>query len=124
MPEHHDPAQPGEAAAHGCTCGAHTITRTCPVDCLSAILSGKAFYPLARAYGARFDLPGTVGDDVDLYLQRRLSEISGLGPRRIGEIEVSLTFAGLIGADSHARRHEPAPGTPGGSLPAVEAGAR
>jgi excisionase family DNA binding protein len=96
MPEH-DPAQPRRAAGHACTCGAHQITRDCPVGCLAAILSARAFNPLARAQPAG---PGaTVGDVADLHLHDRLGGINGLGPRRIGEIEVSLVFAGLIGAD-------------------------
>jgi len=124
MPEHNEPAQSPGAAAHACSCAAHTITRTCPVDCLRAILSGHAFHPLARAYGAPFDPPRTVGDVVDLYLQRRLSGISGLGPGRIGKIEASLTSNGLIGADSRAHQQEPAPAQPGRPLPTANGAAR
>ncbi len=79
-------------------CCAHTITRECPVDCLRYVLSRVAFNTLARAYDAPFDPPKTVGDVVELYLRQRLDEICGLGSRRIGEIEVSLVYAGLISA--------------------------
>jgi hypothetical protein len=60
-----------------------------------------AFNQLARAYDAPFNPPDTVQDVVDLYQQRRLGQICGLGPRRIGEIEASLVFAGLVNAHGH-----------------------
>ncbi len=109
MPEHHDPAQPHGAAAHACTCGAHEITRACPLDCLRAVLPTAALNLLARAWGAPFDPPRTAGDVVDLYQQRRLSQIRGLGPRRAAEIALALRAAALISAPGHARQ-EPAPG--------------
>lgn len=88
------------------------------------MLSAKAFNPLARACDRR-SVPGaTAGDVVDLYVQRQLSDINGLGPRRIGEIEVSLVFAGLIGADGHDHHKEPAPGTPSLALRAADGAAR
>ncbi len=74
----------------------HTITLDCPIDCLRAVLSGMAFNRLARAYQARFDPPRTVGDVVRLHRERRLGDIWGLGPRRIGEIEASLVLAGFV----------------------------
>jgi excisionase family DNA binding protein len=107
MPEHREPARPQRADGHGCTCGAHPITRGCPVDCLAAILSGRAFNPLARACDRRSGPGATVGHVVDLHLQGRLGDIQGLGPRRIGEIAVSLVFAGLIGADGRAAAAPP-----------------
>jgi len=122
MPEHEDPPEPAGAAAHACTCGAHAITRACPVGCLAAVLSAKAFNPLARACDKRSGPDATVGHVVDLYLQHQLSGIDGLGPRRIGEIEVSLVFAGLIAADSHDHHQEPAPARPGRPLPTTDAG--
>ena len=76
--------------------GQHVITPDCPVDCLKAVLSLMAFNFLARAYDAPFDPPETVGDVLRLFRERRLGEISGLGRRRIGEIEVGLIFAGFI----------------------------
>jgi len=72
------------------------ITAACPVDCLKAVVSANAFNPLARAYLAPFDPPNTVADVVELYRRDLLSEISGLGPRRIGEIELGLVLAGLV----------------------------
>lgn len=102
MPEHHGLAQPQRAGGHTCTCGAHPITRRCPVGCLAAILSTGAFNLLARACDRSSGSAATVGHAVDLYLQGRLGDIEGLGPRRIGEIAVSLAFAGLIDADGHA----------------------
>jgi hypothetical protein len=73
----------------------------CPMICLKGILSGQAFRPLERAYMAPFDPPHTVGEVAELYRQGRLSEIRGLGRRRIGEIEVCLALAGLV----HGHRH-------------------
>jgi hypothetical protein len=81
---------------------AHTITRDCPIDCLKAVLSLKAFNPLTHAYRVSFELPRTVGDVAELYQCRKLGEFWGLGPRRIGEIEPALVFAGLISAHSHS----------------------
>lgn len=100
MPEHHDLAEAQRAAGHACTCGAHTITRACPVGCLAAILSARAFNPLARACDRPSGPGATVGHVVDLHLQRRLCDIDGLGPHLTGEIEVSLVYAGLIGQDN------------------------
>ncbi len=79
-------------------CCPHFITSECPVDCLQEVLSCIALNTLARAYGAPFDPPETVADVVDLYQQDQLGEIWGLGPRRIGEIETSLIFAGVTSA--------------------------
>lgn len=58
-----------------------------------------AFNPLDRAYQAPFDPPDTVGDVVDLFRAHQLNGIYGLGPRRVGEIEVALVFAGLVNDD-------------------------
>ncbi len=77
-------------------CDRDTISLDCPVDCLKTVLSSMAFNPLARAYDAPFDAPHTVGEVVELYRQGRLREIWGLGPRRIGEIEVCLMVTGLL----------------------------
>lgn len=73
----------------------HEISRDCPIDCLKAVLSGEVLNPLARAYKASFDAPRTVADVLNLYQDGKFSEIYGLGPRRIKEIEVALVFAGL-----------------------------
>jgi hypothetical protein len=75
---HHGPVAPG-----------------CPVECLLTVLSVGSFNPLARADGAPFDEPCTVGDVVDLYARRQLRKIRGLGPRRISEIEAALVLARL-----------------------------
>jgi hypothetical protein len=77
-------------------CRPHAITPACSVECLDAVLFGTAFNPLARAQGVPFGPPGTVGDVIGLYRQRRLGEIRGLGSRLIGQIEASLVSAGLI----------------------------
>jgi hypothetical protein len=74
----------------------HEITLECSIDCLRAILSGVAFNPLARASSASFDSPDSVADVVKLVREGKLDGIYGLGPRRIGEIEVALVFAGLV----------------------------
>src|SRR6266702_1028000 len=76
------------------------ITPGCPVECLRGVLSSRAFNRLARADGrgvrvAPCGPPTTVSDVLDLYQQGRLTEIAGLGPRCISEIEVGLVFAGL-----------------------------
>ncbi len=89
-------------------CDADTITPGCPVDCLKAVMSANAFNPLARAHFAPFDPPRTVADVVELYRRGRLSEISGLGPRRIGEIEVALVFAGLVAGHCQRSSSRPA----------------
>jgi hypothetical protein len=62
------------------------------------VLSLIAVNTVARAYGAPFESPETVADVVDLYQQGLLGKIWGLGPRRIGEIEIGLIFAGVTGA--------------------------
>ena len=90
--------------AHACNCRPHTITSGCPVDCLVPVLSLVTFNTLARAYDAPFDPPETVGDVVQVYQRGLLSEIWGLGPRRIGEIEVSLIFAGVTSGPETDRR--------------------
>jgi excisionase family DNA binding protein len=103
MPEQHDIAQPPQVASHGCTCGAHPITRSCPVSCLAVILSAGAFNPLARACDRACGPGATVGHVADLHLQDRLTGIDGLGLSRIREIEVGLGLAGLIGAADRVR---------------------
>jgi hypothetical protein len=84
------------------TCEAHVIRLDCPIDCLKSVLSAMSFNPLARAYDAPYDPPSTIGDVVELWHQRRLREIGGLGRRRIGEIEASLVFAGLPIQSNHS----------------------
>lgn len=74
------------------------------MECLLWVLSKNSFYRLARAYGAPFDPPRTVGDVMDLYAARQLREIGGLGPRRISEIEAALVLAGL-NLTEHQQRH-------------------
>jgi hypothetical protein len=59
------------------------------------MLSLASLNPLARAYDAPFDPPRTVADVIELHRAGRLREISGLGQRRISEIEAALVFAGL-----------------------------
>jgi hypothetical protein len=71
------------------------VSRDCPVECLLTVLSVKSFNPLARAYDAPFDPPGTVGDVLGLYTGGRLREIRGLGPRGISEIAAALALAGF-----------------------------
>ena len=71
------------------------VTPHCPVECLLTVLSLKTFNPLARAYDAPFDEPGTVGDVLDLYTRRQLRKIRGIGPRRVSEIEAAMVLAGL-----------------------------
>jgi hypothetical protein len=90
---------------HSGSCSQDTIRPECSVDCLKQVLSRISFNTLARAYDAPFDPPATVESVVDLYLQGRLDEIWGLGPRRIGEIETALVFAGLISADGQLCKH-------------------
>lgn len=66
------------------------ITTGCPVECLQWVMSQHSFNRLARAYDAPFDPPRTVGDVLDLHVRHALGEISGLGPRRLSEIETTL----------------------------------
>jgi hypothetical protein len=94
------PARDLRSPPHGCRCGAHRITRACPVECLRAVLSAAAFNLLARAWGAPFGPPATAGDVADLYQQNQLRQIRGLGPRRHGEIGLGLQLAGLTGTAS------------------------
>jgi hypothetical protein len=75
------------------------ISPDCPIDCLGMVLSAAAFNQLASCYGAPFNPPQTVGDVLELYRQGHLAAIAGLGTRRIGEIETSLIFAGLVISD-------------------------
>lgn len=86
---------------HVATGHAGPISAECPIDCLQTVLSATVFGYLARCYDAPFDPPQTVGETVELYQQGRLSAIGGLGRRRIGEIEASLVYAGLV---IHPRR--------------------
>ena len=82
-------------------CDRDTISLDCPLDCLKTVLSAMAFNPLARAYDAPFDPPDTVGAVVKLYEHGQLGKIKGLGPRRIGEIEVCLIYTDLTHVRSH-----------------------
>lgn len=75
--------------------GISMISLSCPIDCLRSVLSGMAFNPLARGEGAPSCPPRTVRDVVELHERGQLGQISGLGSRRIAEIEVSLVYAGL-----------------------------
>jgi hypothetical protein len=77
------------------------VTRDCPVECLLTVLSLHSFNPLTRAYDAPFDGPRTVGDVVDLFTGDQLSEIWGVGPHRVSEIEAALDRLDLT-------RHQPA----------------
>jgi len=79
------------------------INLDCPVECLLTVLSLKAFNPLTRACGLD-EPPRTVGDVVDLHTRHQLREISGLGPRRILEIEAALVLAEL---DITSHQHRP-----------------
>ena len=78
MIPHHGPVSPG-----------------CPVECLLTVLSLVSFNRLARAERAPFPPPRTVGDVMDLYARGQLRKISGLGRRRLSEIEAALVLAGL-----------------------------
>jgi hypothetical protein len=88
MVPHHGPVGPG-----------------CPVECLLTVLSWMSFNRLARAEGAPFSPPRTVGDVMDLYADGQLRLIGGLGRRRLSEIEAALVLAGL---DLGGRRQRPA----------------
>ncbi len=77
------------------TLTSHAITPACPIECLKLVLSARAYNPLTQACGASFDRPDTVADVITLLRTRQLDQIWGLGPRRIGEIEVALVFVGL-----------------------------
>jgi len=74
----------------------HVITAGCPLDCLAPQLSAMAFGPLRHELPWLLKRPVTVGDVVQMYLRRQLKHVRHLGPRRIGEIELVLTLAGLI----------------------------
>jgi hypothetical protein len=58
-------------------------------------MPAAAFNLLARAWGAPFSPPATVGDVADLHQQNQLRQIRGLGPRRHSEISHGLQLAGL-----------------------------
>jgi hypothetical protein len=97
------------------------VTPDCPVECLLTVLSMNSFNPLARADGAPFAEPRTVGDVVDLYTRRQLGKIRGLGPRRLSEIEAALVLAGLNLAGHQKRpragRTATRPGAPSAAHP-------
>ncbi len=93
-------AMPGDE--HMPTCRADPVRADCPVGCLRAILSAHAFIPLSWAYMASYEPPRTVGEVARLHREGKLSEIRGLGPRRIGEIELCLILAGLASGHQHA----------------------
>jgi hypothetical protein len=76
-------------------CCSHVLTGACQVDCLRAVLCTATFHVLARAEGAPFDPPATVGQVVDLWRAGRLGLVTGLGRRRLSEIDVALVVAGF-----------------------------
>jgi hypothetical protein len=80
-------------------CCQHVFSPGCPVECLRVVLSTATFHALARSERAPFDPPGTVGRVLGLLQSRRLGRASGLGRRRIGEIEAALVLAGLVVSD-------------------------
>jgi len=84
------------------TCCCHTFTPGCPIDCLQTVLSRAAFNTLARGYVAPRGRSATVGDVMTLCRQGQLTNVQGLGPRRIGEIEAGLVLAGLVLGDPAA----------------------
>lgn len=90
---------------HISNCRADPVRADCPVSCLAAFLSAKAFIPLHRAYLASYEPPRTVGDVAQLLQQGKLAEIRGLGLRRIGEIELCLTLAGLLTGQPTGHQH-------------------
>ena len=71
------------------------VSPDCPVECLLTVLSRASLNQLARAQGAPFLPPRTVGDVMDLYACGQLRKIRGLGRRRFSEIEAALVLAGL-----------------------------
>jgi hypothetical protein len=73
-----------------------TIALDCPISCLKFVLSDRAFYPLEQAACMSFSPPRTVRDVVYLHRRGKLKEIYGLGPRRIGEIDVCLIYIGVM----------------------------
>jgi len=97
------PEMPGDDHASGCD--ADPVRADCPVGCLRAVLSAGAFIPLRGAYMASFEPPRTAGDVAQLCHQGMLTEIRGLGPRRIGEIEMCLVLAGLLTGQPGGHRH-------------------
>jgi hypothetical protein len=68
----------------------------CPVTCLDVVLSASAFRPLHRARHDWKNPVRTVSDVVTLHQQDKLSELRGLGERRIGEIAHWLNYTGLL----------------------------
>jgi serine/threonine-protein kinase RsbW len=93
-------------AAH-CCC--HVFTPACPVDCLAVVLSTATFHVLARADGAPFDPPATVGQVLELRRAGELGKAAGLGRRRLGEIDAALVVSGFALADAaSSRRRLPA----------------
>lgn len=85
---------PSACAGHAGCCS-HVLTGACPVDCLMTVLCKATFNVLARAEDAPFEPPATVDQVVDLWRAGRLGLISGLGKRRLGEIDVALVVAGF-----------------------------
>jgi hypothetical protein len=76
------------------------VTLECPVACLE--LSAHSYNRLMHSYGAPFDPPRTVGDVLLLAQRAQLGEIWGLGPRRVGEIEIALRWAGFVVGHRHS----------------------
>jgi hypothetical protein len=95
-------------------CCCHVFTRACPVDCLRVVLGTATFHALARADRAPFARPDTAGQVLDLWRAGQLGLAAGLGPRRLGEIEVGLVLAGFALTDDTppARGLPPATGGP------------
>jgi hypothetical protein len=93
---------PGPAISPLTTAGPHPhpVAADCPVECLDGLLSPQALRRLL------LNPPGgevtTAGDIARAHRQRTLSQVRGIGPGRIAEIEEVLLAAGLISlADCH-----------------------
>lgn len=89
----------------------------CPVACLLTVMSRKAWLPLTRARGPVGAPPETVGDVLKMHARSQFRDIWGLGPRRTGEIETALIFAGFdLTASQHSAgsrvQSRPAEGKP------------
>lgn len=96
----------GNGAHPAAHCCCHVFAPACPVDCLAVVLSTATFHALARADGAPFDPPATVGQVLELRRAGELGKAAGLGRRRLGEIDAALVVSGfaLAGAASSRRR--------------------
>lgn len=73
----------------------HVLTASCPLSCLMALISPRAYNALGRALRSVSTGHPTVGHVVDLHRRRMLHGIRNLGEQGVCQIDQVLRLAGL-----------------------------